>query len=793
MIDRRKFLKSVAAGTAAFAVRPDQLFGRSTQSGSAYFGIHPTIEANPDAVFILRTAVDVKTNSEAKKQVGAFFGSSVFQPMTAPGFPMTSRVVMKPNIAMMPNADQRYMGIVTDVYFVEGIIESLKNIGLAGNQMFVREISGTTDFANSGYLDMAARTGVDLRDLNRPIEYISPSDLQWEDVPEGTWFKRIPYLWPVNAPDSLLLNIAKYKTHTMGMSLCAKNLQGTIAAPYSAHCTPYIADMEINPDDVRDGAKDRILANYSRHLLAGIPRWDRPGTDGGLWQETWATRCLDNHSVLKPALNIIEGIYGREGPFMEGPGPDGLGIDTMTNMIIFGKNPFHVDIIGHWLGGHNPGNFGLFHLALERGLSNVLNPEDVPLFEWYNDGTSSQRQLREFPRYGLRTQYLCRDYAGQSEDAWHLVNEPYGYPDHVTGSVTVQSGWNLISLPLLSSETKVSALFPQATSEAYAYNGGYQSTSEMLAGSGYWLKFPNDESIAISGVRVNIRRIPLRAGWNMIGPFESDLSPGALASNPPGILVSPFFGYGAGYEPATMLHSGKAYWAQCSQAGELLVAGDAPLGRLQTPPDELQWMHLELLDADGHHAILHLAEREQLPSSTSLPPTPPSGTFDVRFRGDRYVEGTGAEHAIMLNGAKYPVEIRATNLQGMTLRVLDGMRANLLNAELQEDKPVNVSLALPLILLQEAGTLPLAYELHQNWPNPFNPSTTIEFSLPVHCRVSLVVFNAIGQTVRELVNEEMSAGTHRVKFHARDLASGEYFCRMQTREFTGIRKMLLVR
>lgn len=89
MIDRRKFLKSVAAGTAAFAVRPDQLFGRSTQSGSAYFGIHPTIEANPDAVFILRTAVDVKTNSEAKKQVGAFFGSSVFQPMTAPGFPMT--------------------------------------------------------------------------------------------------------------------------------------------------------------------------------------------------------------------------------------------------------------------------------------------------------------------------------------------------------------------------------------------------------------------------------------------------------------------------------------------------------------------------------------------------------------------------------------------------------------------------------------------------------------------------------------------------------------------------------
>ncbi len=131
------------------------------------------------------------------------------------------------------------MGIVTDAYFVEGIIESMKELTIAAEQFYIREVNCPDDLADGGYPEMAARTGIDLKCIDTPAANLSPSQVQWVDVPDGVWFRKIPYLWPVNAPDTFLLNIAKFKAHGMGLTLCAKNLQGTIAKNYQAHCTAY--------------------------------------------------------------------------------------------------------------------------------------------------------------------------------------------------------------------------------------------------------------------------------------------------------------------------------------------------------------------------------------------------------------------------------------------------------------------------------------------------------------------------------------------------------------------------
>ena len=154
---------------------------------------------------------------------------------------------------------------------------------------------------------------------------------------------------------------------------------------------------------------------------------DRPGSEGGIWQETWATRCLDNNSVSFAGLHIIEGIYGRDGNFLVGPGPQDLATDYMTNYIIFGRNQFYVDIIGHWLGGHEPGNFGLFHMARERGMITTFNPMDIPVYEWDPVAGPVTANLTSFVRYPLLTYYLQRNYDGQTEPYWHLVNEHYSY------------------------------------------------------------------------------------------------------------------------------------------------------------------------------------------------------------------------------------------------------------------------------------------------------------------------------------------------------------------------------
>ena len=322
------------------------------------------------------------------------------------------------------------MGIVTDSNFVEGIIESIKSLGAAGKQFYIRETNCPADYEEGGYLSMAARTGADIRDLSASVGSLAASDVQWVDVPDGVWFKKIPFLAPVNSPDTFLINVAKLKTHLMGLTLTAKNMQGSIAHSYQEHCSSFSATMNIDYNHVNPDAKAIILANYTRHRGV-IPRWDRPGDAGGIWQETWGTRCLDTNSVTHPALHIIEGIYGRDGNFVVGPAPDGRATDYMTNVIIFGKNQFHVDNIGMWLAGHEPGNFGLLHMAIERGQAKYLNPDKIPLYEWKPDGSASVIPLTSLTRTPLRTPYLRRDYNNQTEAEYHLVDEPYVYPTEV--------------------------------------------------------------------------------------------------------------------------------------------------------------------------------------------------------------------------------------------------------------------------------------------------------------------------------------------------------------------------
>jgi hypothetical protein len=89
--------------------------------------------------------------------------------------------------------------------------------------------------------------------------------------------------------------------------------------------------------------------------------------------------------------------------------------------------------------------------------------------------------------------------------------------------------------------------------------------------------------------------------------------------------------------------------------------------------------------------------------------------------------------------------------------------------------------------------IPQEFDLAQNFPNPFNPSTTIRFSIPENSVVSLKIYDITGAQVAELVNDVMNAGTHDVNFDASNLASGTYVYMITAKDFVQSKKMILVK
>ncbi len=85
------------------------------------------------------------------------------------------------------------------------------------------------------------------------------------------------------------------------------------------------------------------------------------------------------------------------------------------------------------------------------------------------------------------------------------------------------------------------------------------------------------------------------------------------------------------------------------------------------------------------------------------------------------------------------------------------------------------------------------YKLNQNFPNPFNPSTKISYKINIEGKVTLQVFNLVGQVVEVLVNEFQKPGRYEVEFDAGDLPSGVYLYKLQINDFTSVKRMTLLR
>ena len=377
------------------------------------------------------------------------------------------------------------------------------------------------------------------------------------------------------------------------------------------------------------------------------------------------------------------------------------------------------------------------------------------------------------------------------------------------------SQYNLISLPLLPADASVDALYPGSTAGTLvAWDGlEYVNQDSLRFGEGYWIDFPDDRQLTIKGTAVDSLSLTLTEGWQLIGNV-SGVSRLTDIIDPGNIIIpNTLYGWDGVYNLTNRLEQGRGYWIRAFNAGQItLVRSQNKFENWPKPSDTIgitdSLASLKFLDAAGHMQILYFNHSTTPltvePQSFGLPPKPPAGSFDVRFVDDSRLS-LHDNGLISLQAAKFPVAIVSDKFQGQLKvitafdqdgydirhRLNDGGQILISDTQFKflkyvvQDQPQN-------------SLLPSNFALEQNFPNPFNPATSIRYALPQKVAVKLQVYNTLGQLVQTLVNVEQEAGFYQVNWDAteargRRVSSGIYFYLLSAGDFRATRKMLLLK
>jgi len=411
---RRQFLGAGTVLAAKAVAAPSTLRPVASQ----YFGLHPFIEANRGAVFICRTKVSSRMDAAGMRAEGLRLGREIFLPMDRPGIPITHRVVLKPNVLTQRLARGAQINWGTDPDFYEGLLTALAGVGL--KKFHYSEANYRTSRWSHQYDDIHERYGVEVSEPERRARhYRNGFEMNWSRPADAVVYRQVPHYPPIGEPGTWLFNIAKWRSHGMCLTQSCKNAQGLTVWPFQRFCTgwPMVTGV---PDHMKPyicpDVVERITRNLESHRRMGYRRYDSTALLGPLEQEIWAHKTCDNLSTLKFGLAMIEAIYARNedrsDPIKE----------FLPNMVMFGKDPIRLDLVGLWLGGHEPGNVHFYRIAKERGLSNTFNPWEVPVYEW-TEGRPVRRKLTDFPRTLLKTYYLQTE----REPLYHMADEPFDY------------------------------------------------------------------------------------------------------------------------------------------------------------------------------------------------------------------------------------------------------------------------------------------------------------------------------------------------------------------------------
>jgi len=397
---------------------------------------------------------------------------------------------------------------------------------------------------------------------------------------------------------------------------------------------------------------------------------------------------------------------------------------------------------------------------------------------------------------------------------------------------TAETGWILGGSPLSFENTIAEQLSDDTESLFYTYlweNGGYAPVETFEEGYGIWLGFVDNFDFDISGEPyTEPQSIEYPQGWSIISnPLVRDIditmlsftvvdetmSYGDAILN--GWITEPVYGYDmSDYYPAETLELWSAYWLG------VLVEG---LTVNYTPHEAQDIREISVREYDWQLTLNNLTIAGEETSSANwdiqdypLAPIPPASDYiDVAIThpewefvlGDRFMSDIRPittwdeiqEYTLTFTGSgDLPLTWVYENIPetediiftygdtDYNLRELDELTISI------DGYGVGL-LRIGQVLSSTEFHIPTEYALNSAYPNPFNPTTTIGYSVPAPSSLLLAIYNINGQLVETLVNTQMEAGYHTIEWDADNQPSGLYFVRMVAGNFVSTQKVLLLK
>jgi len=180
-----------------------------------------------------------------------------------------------------------------------------------------------------------------------------------------------------------------------------------------------------------------------------------------------------------------------------------------------------------------------------------------------------------------------------------------------------------------------------------------------------------------------------------------------------------------------------------------------------------------------------------------LPPISPEPALDVRTDSGLNII-TGSKQRLLIQSSNYPIQVTLSGgdrdpdfIWRMVLQ--QNGEEQILN--LFPGQPALITKPFEHVELQKfhSDDMITEHKLLPNYPNPFNPSTTIQYQLREQVHVSIDVYDAMGRRIQTLRNEMQSSGEYSVRFNAAHLSTGIYFVRLAAGSATQVQKIMLIK